>query len=114
DGERNEGETGRERPHPEYALEVQRAKQEEPEDRAGGSQHEHEPATDGPIGDALDAKERRVDVTFVDREGCEAGEPAKAAKVRLNRSPACRVRPRDPIDDCSEARGRESCAGEVD
>ena len=87
DCEGNERETGCERPHAEHALQVERAEQEESEDRARGGQHEEEAAADGAIGDALDAEERCVDVEFVDREGHEARESAEAADVRLNGSP---------------------------
>ena len=93
EGERDEGEAGCERPHAEHVLEVERAEQEEPEDRARGGKHEHEAAADGAVGDALDAEQRRVDVQLVDRERCEPGEAADPADVRLDRKSSRRSAP---------------------
>jgi len=47
--ERDEGEAGGERPHPEDVLQVERAEQEEAEDRTGRGEHEEEAAADGAI-----------------------------------------------------------------
>ena len=76
--ERDEGEAGRERPHAEHVLEVERAEQEEAEDRAGRGEHQEEAAADGAIGEPLDAQERCVGAALEDREGSEPGEAAEA------------------------------------
>src|SRR5438477_5323713 len=109
---RDERETGRERSPAEHVLKIERAEQEEPEDRARGGQHQHEPATDCTVGHAADVKERRVDVQLVDGERGEAGQPAETAEVRLDRRPAGGVRLRDPVYDYGEAGGRERRPGE--
>jgi hypothetical protein len=49
-GEEDEGEPGGERPHAEDVLQVERAEQEEAEDRAGRREHEEDAAADGAIG----------------------------------------------------------------
>ena len=51
---------------------------------------------------------------LVDRERGETGEAANPADVRLDRSPAGRVRLRDSVDDCGEAGGRQRCTCEVE
>ena len=76
--ERDEGEAGSERPHPEHVLQVERAEQEEPEDRAGGGEHQEEAAADSTIDQPLDAEQRCVGAALEGREGDEAGEPAEA------------------------------------
>ena len=103
-----------ERPPAEHVLEVERAEQEEPEDRACDGEHEDEAAADRAVGDPLDAEQRLVDVQLVDRERREPGEAADPADVRLDRSPASRVRLGDPVDDRGEAGRREGCACEVE
>src|SRR3954453_6718902 len=89
--ERDEGEPGCERPPAEDVLEVERAEQEEPEDRARNGKHEHEAAADRAVGDPLAAEEWRVDVQLVDREHYEPRDAADRADVRLDRSPASGV-----------------------
>ena len=103
-----------ERARAEHVLEVERAEQEEPEDRAGGGEHEQESAADGAVGEPLDAEQRCVGVQLVDRERGEPGEAAEPADVRLDRSPAGGVRLGDRVDDRGEARRREGCACEVE
>ena len=49
-----------ERPHAEDVLQVERAEQEEPEDRAGRGEHQEEAAADGAIRQPLDPQQRRV------------------------------------------------------
>ena len=114
EGERDEGEAGGERAPAEHVLEVERAEQEEAEDRAGGGEHQDEAAADGAVGDPLDAEERLVDVQLVERERGEPGEAADPAEVRLDRRPAGESRLRDPVDDRGEARRRERRAAEVE
>src|SRR5437763_14842985 len=82
EGQRDEREAGRERATAEHVLKVERAEQEEPEDRARGGQQQYEAATDGTVGHAADVKERRVDVELVDGDRGEAGKSAECAEVR--------------------------------
>ena len=86
--ERDEGEAGRERPHAEHVLQVERAEQEEAEDRAGRGEHQEEAAADGAIGEPLDPQERCVGAALKSREGSEPGEAAEADHERLGRRPA--------------------------
>ena len=92
-GERDEGEAGRERPHVEDVLEVERAEQEEPEDRAGGSEHQEEAAADCTIRQPLDPQERRVGVPLAHCEGSEPHDAAEADEQRLEGRPADAARP---------------------
>src|SRR5207302_412999 len=112
--ERDEGEPGCERPPAENVLEVERAEQEQPEDRACGGEHEDEAAADGAVCDALDTEQRCVDVKLVDCERCEPGETADSTDVRLDGSPAGGVRLGDPVHDRREAGRRECCACEIE
>ena len=76
-----------ERAPAEHVLEVERAEQEEPEDRAGGDEHQEQAAADGAVGEPLDAQERLVGVALADRERGEAEqrrgrEPSVWAEVQ--------------------------------
>ena len=67
-----------ERAHAEHVLEVERAEQEQAEDRAGGGEHQEEAAADSTIGQSLDPQERCIGAALEGREGREAGEPTEA------------------------------------
>ena len=112
--ERDEGEAGRERPHAEHVLEVERAEQEEAEDRAGCGEHQEEAAADGAVGQPLDPQERRVGAALESREGREAGEAAEAEEVRLDRRPTGALGLGDREDDRAETRRCEHSAAEVE
>ena len=88
-GERewDEGEPGRERPPAEDVLEVERAQEEEPEDRAGCGEHQEEPSADSAIGQSVDPQERCLGAALEGREEHDAGETTEAEEVRLDRRP---------------------------
>ena len=81
-GERDEGEASRERPHAEHVLEIQRAEQEEAEDRTGCGEHQEEAAADRAIDEPLDTEQRGLGAALEDREG------ERALRVRRGRSGA--------------------------
>ena len=70
----DEGESGGEQAPAEDVLEVKRAEQEEAEDRPGCGEHQEEAAADSPIGEPLDAEERRVGAALESPEDGEADE----------------------------------------
>ncbi len=72
--ERDERQTGRERPHAEHVLKIERAEQEEAEDRAGRGEHQEDAAADSTVRKPLDAHERCVGVSLDDGERGEPGE----------------------------------------
>ena len=113
--ERDEREAGHERAGAEHVLEVERAEQEEAEDRACCDEHQEEPTADGAIGEPFDAQKRLLGPALPDREG---GEPSEADAVAspivwVEPQPAL-VRLRDRVDECAEARGGEERAGQVE
>ena len=113
-GQRNEREAGVERAPAKHVLEVERAEQEQSEDRAGGDELERESATDGAVGHPTDSQERSVGVALVDGERDQAGDAAEAAEVRLDRGPTGGVCLRDAVDDRGEAGRGECCTGKVE
>ena len=86
--EGDEGEAGGERPHAEDVLQVERAEQEEAEDRTGRGEHEEEAAADGAIRQPLDAQERCIGAALERSEGSEAREAAETEEQSLERRPA--------------------------
>ena len=112
--EGDEGEAGRERPHAEDVLQVERAEQEEAEDRTGRREHQEEAAADGTIRQPLDAQERCVGVALEDSEGSEARDAAETDEQRLERRPAGALTLGDREDDGAEARRGEHGSAEVE
>ena len=63
-----------ERAGAEHVLKVERAEEEETEDRAGRDEHQEETAADGAVGEPLDPQERLVCAALPGREGAESNE----------------------------------------
>jgi hypothetical protein len=112
--QRHEGEARRERPQAEDVLQVERAEQEEAEDRPGRREHEEDAAGDRAIRESLDAQERRRGAALEDGERAEADEATETAEQRLERGPAGALALADREHDGAEARGRERGSPEVE
>src|SRR5204863_6640434 len=88
DREGDEGEAGGEWPHVEDVLQVERAEEEEAEDRTGRREHEEEAAADGTIGQPLDAEEWCIGMSLEGSEGSEAREATEIEEQSLEGRPA--------------------------
>ncbi len=107
EGERDEGEAGHQRVRAEHVLQVERAEEEEAEDRAGRDEHQEQAAADGAVGESLDPQQGLLGPAF---PGCEAAEPHEAKRCepdRLGRAPAGVVCLGDRVDERGEAGGSE-------
>ena len=80
-----------ERAGAEHVLEVERAEEEEAEDRAGRDEHQEEPAADGAIGEPLDPQQRLLGPALPGRRRRRG--PASAASV----SPSVCVEPQPAL-----------------
>ena len=114
EGERDEGEAGHQRVRAEHVLEVERAEQEEAEDRAGRDEHQEQAAADGAVGDPLDPQERLLCVALPGCEGAESDEAERCEPDRLGRAPAGLICLGDRVDERGEAGGAEQGAGYVE
>ena len=114
EGERDEGEAGHQRVRAEHVLEVERAEQEEAEDRAGRDEHQEQPAADGTVGDPLDPQQRLLCPALPGCEGAEPNEAERCEPDRLGRAPAGLIGLADRVDERGEAGGAEQGAGDVE
>ena len=91
--ERDEREAGHQRARAEHVLQVERAEQEEAEDRAGRDEHQEQPAADGAVGEPLDPQQRLLGPAL---PGCEGAEPDEAERRERRSSGSSPSRPGRP------------------
>jgi hypothetical protein len=110
----DKGEASGERAHAEDVLQVERAEQEEAEDRTGRGEHEEEAAADGAIRQPFDTQERCIGVALDGSEGSEAREAAETAEQSLEGRPAGALTLADREDDGAQACGCKNGSTEVE
>ena len=114
DGERDESEAGHQRVCAEHVLEIERAQQEETEDRTGRNEHQEETAAHGAVGDPLDPQQRLLCPALPGCKGTESNEAERCEPDRLGRSPAGLIGLADRVDERGEAGGAEQGSGYVE
>ncbi len=112
--ERDEGEAGQQRARAEHVLQVERAEQEEAEDRAGRGEHQEHPP---PTARSASRSTRRSGFSVRRSQAAKMPSPARASAA----SPSVWVEPQPAwsacviaIDERAEAGGAEQGAGDVE
>ena len=113
-GEGYEREAGHQRARAEHVLQVERAEEEQAEQRAGRNDHQEHAAADCAVGESLDAQERLLGAALPGPEGAEAHQAERREPDRLGRAPAGAIRLRDRVDERAEAGCAEQGAGSVE
>ena len=114
DGEREERETGLEGTGSQHVLHVERAKQEQPEQRGRRGEHHREPAADAAVGEAVDIQQRVSGPALCEHECDQAGDSGRGGAEHGGGAPACVSSLRERVHDRAEPGGGEHRAAEVE